>query len=71
MNPGGTGTSIATPGVVIVVVAGSTFSVMFNVAGPPGLTLPPAEPVPPKPFHTVVTAIENVSSPVKPGVGGV
>jgi hypothetical protein len=40
-------------------------------AGPPGRAAPPAEPVPPAEFQTVLTAMLNVSLPVKVGVGGV
>jgi len=69
--PAGTGTVIGAPLAVNVTVEGITFNVIANVAAPPGRELPPAEPVPPAPFHTVVTGIENVSTPVKVGVGGV
>src|SRR5208283_326533 len=70
--PAGTGSNTGVPSVAARVVdAGITFSVMFSVVAPPGRTVPPAEPVPPAPFQTVVTGIENMSSPVKPGVGGV
>jgi hypothetical protein len=70
MLPAGTGTSVATPGTESVVVEGITFSVMVNVVGPPGGDEPPAEPVPPALFRTVVTGSKNVSVPVKVRVGG-
>jgi hypothetical protein len=70
MLPAGTGTKVV-PDALSVVVAGITFSVIVKVAGPPGYDVPPAEPVPPALFQTVVTWIGNVSRPVKPGVGGV
>jgi len=71
MLPAGTGTNVATPCTFSVVVAGITLNVMFKVAAPPGRAVPPAEPVPPALLKTVVTGIEKVSRPVKPGVGGV
>jgi hypothetical protein len=71
MPPDGTGTKVAAPGTDRVVVEGITFSVMLKVAGPPGRADPPAEPVPPAEFQTVLTRMEKESVPVKVGVGGV
>jgi hypothetical protein len=58
-------------GVLNEEVAGITFKMRFSVAGPPGQSEPPADPVPPDLLQTVVTLIENVSCPVNVGVGGV
>ena len=71
MLPAGTGTNVGTPSTDSVVVEGITFSVIVKVASPPGRDAPPAEPVPPAEFHTVVTLIGNVSVPTNVGVGGV
>ena len=73
IEPAGIGT-LTGPGpfvAVIVVTDGRTLSDIVRSAGPPGKSVPPCDPGPPSSLYTVRTWKVKLSSPVKPGEGGV